>query len=264
MIHYTVVIPQRDQATAAGIVIARVVFVLEKLLLPYEILCVDDASATPTRVALEELLGTHERLRVLRFDEPRGVSGALTAGIAAARGDLVIAAHPMIGPNVRCIPHLIAHLSHSDLVVAEPERLLSAEIGHQVKRLARSVAGTADWRGSDELFWAARREAVAGLALARGGFRVLPALVAQRGYRVSRLIVSPDLPARNLRFRPGVVESLVAGWVGRRFEPHRASELPHAGLRRSWLRLARADKARGPGISRTTMAPAEPDRGEVA
>ena len=56
MVHYSVLIPQRDSTDAVGRLLPRAVRMFDKLLLPYEIICIDDASAAPAIATLEELL----------------------------------------------------------------------------------------------------------------------------------------------------------------------------------------------------------------
>ena len=94
MIRYSVVIPQRDGATELARQLPRLAAVLDRLTLPYEVLVVDDGSTLETQRRLRELLTKHPDLRVLRLESPVGASSALSTGIAAARGEIVIAVEP--------------------------------------------------------------------------------------------------------------------------------------------------------------------------
>src|SRR5438105_4560898 len=104
MIHYTVLIPQRNATEAVGRQLPELCAVLSRLKLPYEVLCIDDASDAPQGKILEELLTKYPMLRILRLAEARGVSAALSAGIAAARGDIVIAMAPGLQYRAEEIP----------------------------------------------------------------------------------------------------------------------------------------------------------------
>ena len=84
MVRYSVLIPARDSTHVVGWLTDELDQILGELLLPYEIICVDDGSALAEVDALEALLRRHPALRVLRFDQQRGISAALSAGIAAA------------------------------------------------------------------------------------------------------------------------------------------------------------------------------------
>ena len=86
------------------------------------------------------------------------------------------------------------------------------------------VARAADRGAREELLFAARREALAGLTLPRGGFRLLPELVRRRGMRVCRVTLAAGLPPRGEAWRSTWLDRLAAGWIARRFEPHLARE----------------------------------------
>lgn len=225
MIHYSVLIPERDAADALRRTLPHLAEVLGSLTLPFEIICIDDASCPDHTAQLEDLLDEYAPLRVLRFDQPRGTGAALTAGLNAAGGNLVIAIEPHADARARYIPHLIARLSQHDLVVARHERPLKDELWDSVARVSRLIAGGPQLQPAEDLFWAARREAVAGLALARGAFRILGKIVAARGHRVCRLLLADGLPPRGSDYRAGLLDRLAGLWLERRFEPHLASEL---------------------------------------
>jgi hypothetical protein len=262
MIHYSVLIPQRDAADAIGRFLPHLCQVLGGLILPYEIICIDDASARPAANQLEELLDQYAPLRVLRFDEPRGTGAALTAGLAAASGDLVIAVDPRAPDSARHIPHLIARLSRHDLVLARHERPLGNELWQSIARVPRLIAAKPQLHPSEDLFWAARREAVAGLALPRGAFRILGKIVAQRGFRVCRLLLADGLPPQGANYRAGLVDRLAGFWLDRRFEPHLACEMVRNEGPRPHMVPARFDAARPRYVPQPVFMPVEKQSGD--
>lgn len=264
MIHYSVLIPQRDAADAVGRILPQLGRVLQGLLLPYEIICIDDGSAPPAAGHLEDLLGRHAQMRVLHFDVPRGTSAALTAGVAAARGDLVIAVDPHASDAPRYIPHLVARLSQHDLVIARHERPLGNEMWQRVARAGRLLAAVPQLRPAEEMFWAARREAVGGLALARGAFRVLAKIVARRGFRVCHLMLADGLPPQGTHYRPGLVDRLATMWLDRSFEPHLASEMVRVDSPRTRMVPARFDAARPRYVPQPVFTPLEKDSPDSA
>jgi hypothetical protein len=257
MIHYSVLVPHRDTGGAISRLMAQLSQAIEKLVLPYEIICIDDASAAPGARVLEDLLEETSHLRVLRFDRPRGTSAALCAGTLAARGDLVIAVGADTRFSMRYLPHLIARLSQCDFVFARNQRPLAVELGEPIAQLPRLLAGAGQLHRSEDIFWAARREAVADLALARGTFRVLPALVAKRGFTVCQLTLAPGLPPQGAPFRTGWLHRLATGWLDRRFEPHLARELARGDLAAPRLRIGRADVMQGRVLPPTATVPVE-------
>jgi glycosyltransferase involved in cell wall biosynthesis len=254
MIHYSVLIPQRDAAEAVDRLLPSLTRALDALLLPYEIICIDDASAWPAAQRLEELLARYPHLRVLHFDRPRGTSAALTAGLAAARGDLVFGVDSNADFAPRYLPHLVARLSQHDLVVTQQcDR--RRPLGHRIARPLRLLAGRPDLHATEQMLWAARREAVGGLALARGAFRIFERIVARRGFRVCRLRLSDDSPPRGSTHRSGLVDRLAAGWLNRRFEPHLASEMVRVDRQPSHLTPARYDAARPRYVPQPVITP---------
>jgi glycosyltransferase involved in cell wall biosynthesis len=264
MVHYSVLIPQRDSAGACGRLLPQLCQVLDSLLLSYEILCIDDASAPPAASDLAALLDEFAPLRLLRFDRPRGTSAALCAGLAAARGELIIALDVRTRAAAPNIPQLIARLSQHDLVCARRERSLGVELGERLASVPRWIAADPSLHASEDLFWAARREAVCGLALARGAFRVLPTLVARRGFRVCHLTLAAGLPPQGTTFRPSLVQRLAARWLDRRFEPHLASELSRQGATQPRLMVTRVDRAGSRVVPQTALLPVEQERRDSA
>ncbi len=234
MVHYTVLVPLRDKADSIGPLLGRLEATLDELLLPYELICIDDGSVPSTVDQLQRLLYEHPALRVLRFDEPRGTSAAIGAGLAAARGRIIMALQPDALWAADQLPQLISRLSQLDFVYVHREQSPGAEMRGLARHAARALARDARLHADDELLWAARRGAVVGISLARGAFRWLPALVARRGFRVGRVVLAEGLPPRGQPFHLGIVGRPLAGWLNRRFEPHLALEMVRAEQDARW------------------------------
>lgn len=226
MIHYSVVIPHRNAAEELGSQLPLLCQTLGRLVLPFEIICIDDASDRPQAAQLRTLLARTTSLRVLRFDQPRGTSAALTAGIAAARGDLILALAPRFVSGPLLIPQLISRLSHFEFVFARQPLTLASRLRHGADALVRHLQASLDPAADEPLLWAARREAVAGLTLAREAFRLLPDMVASNGFRVCRLCWSPGSPPRGQAYRTSWWTRLLTRRLQQSFEPHLARQWP--------------------------------------
>lgn len=224
MIHYSVVIPHRNAAEALGSQLPLLCQTLGRLVLPFEIICIDDASDQPQAAHLHKLLARSTTLRVLGFDQPRGTSAALTAGIAAARGDLILALSPRFVSGPLLIPQLISRLSHFEFVFARQVLSLASRLRHGADSLVRQLQARSEAAADEPLLWAARREAVTGLTLARGAFRLLPDIVAGNGYRVCRLYWSPGSPPRGEAYRSNWWTRLLTRRLHQGFEPHLARQ----------------------------------------
>jgi glycosyltransferase involved in cell wall biosynthesis len=226
MVHYSVIIPQRDCGEAVRRQLPRLRAELDRLRLPFEILCVDDGSSAPTLETLAGLQVAEPTLRLLRFDNPSGTSTALSAGIAAARGDIVIAIEPGNHYSPEQIPHLIAGLSRLDLVVGRLRLGTWRKFWHRVGRIPRWLLLGIEVRHPECLFWAARREAVAEIPLARGMRRYLPWLVARRGFRVGDMYVRENAERTRLHDPPAnPLDLLTAWWTCRRWRNDTAHEV---------------------------------------
>jgi hypothetical protein len=225
MVHYSVLLPEQDAVECVRECLPQLCQALDALVLPYEIVCIDDGSPSTAVADLKQLLSHYANLRVLRFDEPRGTSAALTAGLAAAKGELVLVLNPRDAQLTPLLPQLVARLSRCDLVVAQRERSLLGEVPHRFWSLLRILAATRQLQPSEDLRWAARRRVVAGMTLSRGAFRVVEALIARRGGRVTRLLLADGLPPCGIAYRPSLLQRLAAAWYAKGFEPHLASEL---------------------------------------
>ena len=93
----------------------------------------------------------------------------------------------------------------------------------------------------DEL--ATRKEAVAGLELARGTYRYLPTLVGLRGYRTGEVPVQPRRDRRPSSDEwPHPIDLLSVWWLCRRRRSFATREITVADIhRRPTLQLARTD-----------------------
>ncbi|HEX4146144.1 MAG TPA: glycosyltransferase [Pirellulales bacterium] len=226
MIRYSVLIPQRNAGSELAGQLPELRRVLNLLSLPYEVICIDQASGPATRVVLGQLLEQHACLRVLSLDRHVGLEAALSAGIAAARGELVVALGPGKEYPVQQIPHLIAELSRTDIVFGRQPLVGWAHAWQQLTTWPQRWLLGPEMRGSNGLFWAARREAVTGLESARGTARLWPWLVAMRGFRVGETTVrfQPHRPRVEDSW-PHPADLLAVWWLRRRNRPAKVEEL---------------------------------------
>jgi hypothetical protein len=225
MVHYSVLLPEHDAVDSLGRCLPQLCDALDSLVLPYEIVCIDDGSPSAAVDVLEHLLVRFPRLRVLRFEERRGTSAVLTAGIAAAKGELLLVMNPCDASAIDLMPQLVARLSRCDLVVARRERSLLGAVFQRFRHVLRVLSAPPALHASENLLWGAQRRAVAGLTFTRGAFRLVETLVARRGGRVTRLLLTDGLPPCGVAYQPSLLERLAARWYARGFEPHLASEL---------------------------------------
>ncbi len=218
MIHYSVIMPQRDAAADVERRLGELCGVLAALGKPYEIICIDDRSSAANRSKLKVLLKSCPGLRLLVLDSCAGVGAALTAGIAAARGETVVVLEAGERYPATEVARLIRRLSRADAVFGCRRLSAARRALRRIAQAPRRLLFGCAVRDADCLFWAARREAVAGLVVARGMVRYLPGMISRRGFRVGELHVDHRATVKRLATRdawptPG---ELLAAWRLRR------------------------------------------------
>ncbi len=221
MIHTSILLPQRNAAEAVAALLPKLRRALDRLGRAYEVLVIDDGSDNEDLHAFQELLAFHPCLKVLRLGKTTGLSAAVKAGIAAARGEIIVAMEAGDRYSVEQIGKLLAHLARADLVYGRQQRRGWAKVWHRVRRIPRWLLLGLEVRDPDCLFWAARREAVEGLQLPQGMYRYLATLVAARGFRVGEVTIET---------RPSAC-TLSDGW------PNPGHLLAARRLQRRWRRI---------------------------
>lgn len=212
MIKRSVLIPQHNlgEATASGL--PELFHTLKRMRHSFEVIVIDDGSSPPTQDLLRGLLVQFPGLRILWMKNRTGLSAAISVGVAAARGEEIVAIEPGRHYRPQQIPLLLERLVRADLVCGRRE-------SPGWVKLWRKIARTPKWglmgiqsRDADCLFWAARKEAIAGVSLASGMHRYLPEIVSARGYRVIDFPVHPRGASLLQPERPANPVDLLAAW----------------------------------------------------
>jgi len=158
-----------------------------------EIVLVDDASTDGSGAWLRERARTEPALRPVLLAERCGQSAALAAGLAHARGGVIVTMDADLQNDPADLPRVLAALEHADVVsgvrVGRQDswlRLVSSRIANAVRRAALGDPVT-DIGCS---FKAYRREALEQLPMFVGVHRFLPALCVFRGARFAEVPLS--------------------------------------------------------------------------
>jgi undecaprenyl-phosphate 4-deoxy-4-formamido-L-arabinose transferase len=104
----SVVVPVFEEADTIPELYARATSSLEELGRPYELIFVDDGSADGTWAEIECLQAADGRIRAVRFKRNFGQHPAMHAGLARARGDIVVTMDGDLQNAPEDIPKLVA------------------------------------------------------------------------------------------------------------------------------------------------------------
>lgn len=158
-----------------------------------EIVLVDDASTDGSGAWMCERARTDPAVRPVLLRERCGQSAALAAGLAHARGGIIVTMDADLQNDPADLPRVLAALEHADVVsgvrVGRQDswlRLVSSRIANAVRRTALGDPVT-DIGCS---FKAYRREALEQMPMFVGVHRFLPALCVFRGARFAEVPLS--------------------------------------------------------------------------
>ena len=129
----SVVIPFFNEGEGVGALFERLIPVLERLDIAWEVVCVNDGSRDDTLARLLAARESDQRVRVVELSRNFGKELALSAGLAYVQGDAVV---PM-DADLQHPPELIAEFLEKwregyDVVIAVRDHRTGQSFGHQV------------------------------------------------------------------------------------------------------------------------------------
>jgi glycosyltransferase involved in cell wall biosynthesis len=208
----SVVVPMHDEADVLGAFFERIEAALAPLGIAHEIICIDDGSRDATLAMLVERARFDARVKIIALARNFGKEAALTAGIEAAAGDVVVP----IDADLQDPPELIADF------------LRLWEEGYDVvygSRADRSSDTTLKRTTARMFYRVFNRVSDTGIPESAGDFRLMDRQVVE---------ALKQLPERN-RFMKGLF-----AWVGFRqigvpyVRPERAAGTTSMGYVRLW------------------------------
>jgi glycosyltransferase involved in cell wall biosynthesis len=156
----------------------------------YELILVDDTSTDGTVAAVKPA----PEVRLLRFVRNQGQSAAMIAGIAAARGAIIVMLDGDLQNDPADIPRLVAEIEKgADLVCGYRARradTLSKKITSRIANYVRSRFVGDGIRDTGCTLKAMRRECASALVPFKGVHRFIPALVKNAGFKLVEIPVN--------------------------------------------------------------------------
>ena len=191
----SVVIPLYNEEPNVAPLLDELFGALRTLGKRHEVLCVDDGSADGTFAALARVAEREPALRVIRFRRNFGQTAAMSAGIEAARGDVIVPMDGDLQNDPADIGRLLAEIERGHDVVSGWRRdRKDKEFGRKLpsriaNRLISVVSGVAlhDYGCSLKAY---RREVLEGVRLYGEMHRFIPVYASWQGARVTELVVN--------------------------------------------------------------------------
>jgi len=212
-IEISVVIPAYNEAESLPVLLDELRAALDATGRASEIVLVDDGSSDGTAALLAREAARDPRLRPLALGRRAGQSAALAAGLARARGAIIVTLDADLQNDPADLPRILAALAYADVVSGVRRdrrdgwrRRIASRIANAARRAVLGDSIT-DIGCS---FKAYRREALEGLPMFVGVHRFLPALCQFRGARLAEIPLS-HRPRRHGSSKYGVGNRLWRG-----------------------------------------------------
>ena len=191
----SVVIPLFNEEENVRALLDELFSELAKLGRTYEVICVDDGSRDQTFAVLASVAAARPELRVIRFRLNFGQTAAMSAGIEAARGDVIVPMDGDLQNDPADIGSLLAQLdAGSDVVSGWRKNRMDREFGRKLpsriaNRIISSISGVRlhDYGCSLKAY---RRDVLRDVKLYGEMHRFIPIYASWQGARVSELQVN--------------------------------------------------------------------------
>ena len=188
----SVLLPAFNEAESLPQLWSEVSAVLDALGRSAEVIFVDDGSADATPDLVRSIRASDARVRLIRLAANAGLSAALDAGFARARGGIIVTMDSDLQNDPRDIPRMLAALEGYDAVTGWRQRRDDPWLKRASSRVANAVRNAITRehvRDSACTLRVIRRGCLPGLPRFRGFHRFVPTLLRLAGCRVLELPV---------------------------------------------------------------------------
>ena len=189
-VEISVVVPAFNEAESLPEFLAELRAALDATGRSAEVLLVDDGSDDATPAVLARERAGDRRLKPLRLERRAGQSAALAAGLARARGSVIITLDADLQNDPADLPRVLDALKDADVVSG----IRASRRDDWLRRISSRIANAARRAAIGDpitdigcSFKAYRREALEGLPMFVGVHRFLPALCVFRGARLAEV-----------------------------------------------------------------------------
>jgi glycosyltransferase involved in cell wall biosynthesis len=191
----SVVIPLFNEEENVRALLDELFAELAKLERTFEVICVDDGSRDRTFEELSRIAAERRELRVIRFRLNFGQTAAMSAGIEAARGDVIVPMDGDLQNDPADIGKLLGKLETGfDVVSGWRKNRQDRELGRKLpsriaNRLISAISGVRlhDYGCSLKAY---RRDVLRDVKLYGEMHRFIPIYASWQGARVSEMVVN--------------------------------------------------------------------------
>jgi glycosyltransferase involved in cell wall biosynthesis len=191
----SVVIPLYNEEANVEPLLAELLGVLRGLSRTFEVICVDDGSRDGTFARLAQVAQREPALRVIRFRLNFGQTAAMSAGIEAARGAVIVPMDGDLQNDPADIARLLARLDEGyDVVSGWRRDRKDKELGRKLpsriaNRLISAISGVRlhDYGCSLKAY---RRDVLRDVKLYGEMHRFIPIYASWQGARVTEMVVN--------------------------------------------------------------------------
>jgi dolichol-phosphate mannosyltransferase len=188
----SIVLPVYNEAENLPLLWAELEPVLAQLPVAVEVLIVDDGSTDESAAIARDLARANPPVRLVRLAVNAGLTAALLAGFAAARGDWIVTMDSDLQYDPADIPALLEPLDRYDAALGWRGQRRDGWIKRLSSRIANAVRSAVlgdSVRDSACTLRAMRRDCLAAIAPYQGMHRFVPTLLRQAGFRVIEMEV---------------------------------------------------------------------------
>ncbi len=190
----SVLVPVLNEQDTIATLSAQVVEVLEGLGKTFEIVFIDDGSSDQTCARVREVNQADGRVRLVRLRRNFGKAAALSAGIDASRGVILVTMDGDLQDDPAEIPRFLDRLEAEDLDLVSGWKKkrhdpISKRLPSKVFNWATRIMANMDLHDFNCGFKAYRREVLDQIAVYGELHRFIPVLASRKGFRVGELAV---------------------------------------------------------------------------
>lgn len=225
-IKLSVVVPVFNEEENLPILIPKLVVVLNRLGLSYEMIFVDDGSSDTSRSILKEMALKYPSLRIIGLKKNRGLSTALIAGMREARGERIVTLDSDLQNDPEDIPRLLKYLDRYDMATGwrqKREDPWLKRVSSKIANWIRNQLSGESFQDSACTLRVFKKECLNDMPIFNGMHRFLSTLVKMKGFQVIEVPVShhprkfgkSKYNIRNRMWR-SFVDLLAVRWMKRR------------------------------------------------